>query len=194
MTLSLFDSNVCVDKMATAGVLLNPPSQWHELFLLSISSFPRTSGIIRMNGFVNLKLQAMFIVKNSHKNRSRPAPTTIYTSTDANRTKRVSGSLSASGWRPLLQLVTSCFALEKSVLPVSLRSLISCWWPGEELWFRAVWTFQVFPQCKGEPSCQSVAMVSNDLASRLTTGEAPKGVVSSGVELASAADTKPVRS
>lgn len=43
-----------------------------------------------MNGFVDLKLQAMFIVKNSHKNLSRVGPPAVYTSTDRNRIKRVS--------------------------------------------------------------------------------------------------------
>lgn len=49
-----------------------------------------------MNGFVNLKLQAMFIVKNSHKNLSRASPATIYISPDVDRIKQVSGYLSVA--------------------------------------------------------------------------------------------------
>lgn len=56
--------------------------QWHELFPLS--SFPWISWLVRMNGFENLKWQAMFIVKNSHENLFRAFPATIYPSTDVN--------------------------------------------------------------------------------------------------------------
>lgn len=144
------------------------------------SSFPRISWLIRTNGFVNLKLQATFIVKNSHKNLSRPSPATIYTSTDVNRTKRVSGYLFAAEWSPLLSQATCCFGLEKSVLTVSLWSLTSPWCPREEPWLRAILTFQVFSQCRGEPLCQSVTAVSDDLASRVATGEDRRGTEGRG--------------
>lgn len=97
MSLSLLDSkcNIYVDKIARVGVLLNHLSDMIS-FHFPFSSFPRIPWLIRMNGFVNLKLQAMFIVKNSHKNLPRASPITIYTSPDVNRIKRVTGYLSVA--------------------------------------------------------------------------------------------------
>ena len=100
------------------------------LLYFPFSSFPRISCLIRMNGSVNLELQAMFIVKNSHKNLFRASPTTIYASTDANRTKQVSGYLSVAEWSPLLQRVRCCFSLETSVLtlPSATHQLLMPMW------------------------------------------------------------------
>lgn len=57
-----FELNFYVDMITSIGVLVDPPYLWHKLFLFS--SLLWISWLTRMNWFVNLKLQAGFIVQN----------------------------------------------------------------------------------------------------------------------------------
>lgn len=84
----------------------------------SLSSVSWMSGLARMNRFVNLKFQTMFIGENpitTHSGLPLSFPSIIYIATDMHRTMWISGSFSVVEWDPFLYEAICCSSLEKCV-------------------------------------------------------------------------------